>query len=234
MLWMQVGTHLYCIWNGVTCKEQFMEISSIFSITYPWHEITRHIIISPTKERKKKIVSMLQQSHLQDYQCIHGGSFDVVPPACVWFHSFKQHCVASTIVWQNICATKFFFCFAKVKCEWIGVVYTTSTCKTNFKHTNNAHSNTHSCNTHSSNIRYPRRPNTPLGEFQDSLNDVMHEENSPNKIFDALVRISNIGLLPRNIWKHMFKEKKIWKKMAWWKQPKEHQNGVGVNSNVNW
>jgi hypothetical protein len=133
---------------------------------------------------------MLQQSHLQDDQCIHGGSFDVVPPAWIWFHNFKQHYVVSTIVWQNICATKFFFCFTKVKCEWIGVAYTTSTCKTNFKHINNAHSSTHSCNTHSSSIKCPRRPKTPLGEFQDSLNDVMHEENSPNKDFDALVWIS--------------------------------------------
>jgi hypothetical protein len=42
----------------------------------------------------------------------------------------------------------------------------------------------------------------------------MHEENSPNKDFDALIRISNIGLLPRNIRKHVFKEKLLWKKMA--------------------
>jgi hypothetical protein len=59
-----------------------------------------------------------------------------------------------------------------------------------------------------------QKPNTPLGEFQDSLNDVMHEENSPNKDFDVLIRISNIGLLPRNIRKHVFKEKLLWKKMA--------------------
>lgn len=71
----------------------------------------------------------------------------------------------------------FYFHLTKVKCEPIGVMYTTY--KIDSKHTNNAHS---------SNTKY-QKFNICLGEFQDSSNDAMHEDNPPNKDSYALIKI---------------------------------------------
>lgn len=65
-----------------------------------------------------------------------------------------------------------------MKCEQVGVMYTTY--KIDSKHKNNAHS---------SNTKYQRKPNIRLGEFQDSLNDAMREDNPPNKDSYALIKI---------------------------------------------
>jgi hypothetical protein len=44
-------------------------------------------------------------------------------------------------------------------------------------------------NAHSSNIKYQRKLNICLGEFQDSWNDAMHEDNPPNKDSYALIKV---------------------------------------------
>ncbi len=132
-----------------------------------------------TRESKSKCMSTLQQGHLWNYQCIHGGSTNVAPSTCTWFCGSQWHHIATIIFQQrNNYVIDFCFHLTKVKCEQVGVMYTTY--KIDSKHTNNAHS---------SNTKYQRKLNICLGEFQDSLNDAMHEDNPPIKDSYALIKI---------------------------------------------
>lgn len=124
-------------------------------------------------------MSTLQQGHLWNYQCIHGGSTNVAPSTCTMILWLPNDIILLQLYFNK--ETTMLLIFVFISPRWNVNKLESCTPPTKLNPSTN--------NVHSSNIKYQRKLNICLGEFQDSSNDAMHEDNPPNKDSYALIKV---------------------------------------------